>query len=50
MNQSQPTVIKNLYPPVIPYIWVMLDSLKAKGLIGKPRYLRTTKSSTIKTK
>lgn len=33
--------MNNLYPPLIPYIWVMLDNLKAKGLIGKPRYRKS---------
>ena len=40
MNQSQRTVT-SLYPPMIPYIWVMLDKLKAKGLIGSPRYSKS---------
>jgi hypothetical protein len=31
-----------LYRPCIPYIWIMLDNLKRKGLIGSPRYQKTT--------
>jgi hypothetical protein len=34
--------MKDLYPPLIPYIWIMLDNLKAKGLIGSPRFMRST--------
>jgi hypothetical protein len=26
---------------MIPYIWVMLGNLKAKGLIGSPRYMKS---------
>jgi hypothetical protein len=40
MNPSQPTVT-SLYPALIPYIWVMLGNLKAKGLIGTPLFRKT---------